>query len=70
MSETAIKISNLTNVESIKSAIIDKKKSVQNKSGSSHVSNADELMKYKDLLDTGVISQKEFDSIKQKILDL
>ena len=33
-------------------------------------SNADELKKYKDLLDSGVISQEEFDAKKKQILGL
>lgn len=33
-------------------------------------SNADELKKYKDLLDSGVISQEEFDSKKKQLLGL
>lgn len=64
------KISNLTNAESIKSVIIEKKKSVQNKSDSLNISNADELKKYKDLLDNGVISQEEYDVKKKQILGL
>lgn len=33
-------------------------------------SSADELKKYKDLLDSGVISQEEFDAKKKQLLDL
>ena len=33
-------------------------------------SNADELKKYKELLDSGVISQEEFDAKKQQLLGL
>ena len=64
------KICNLTNAESIKSVIIEKKKSTQSKSDSLNVSNADELKKYKELLDNGVISQEEFDAKKKQILGL
>lgn len=64
------KISNITNVEEIKSIIIEKKKLTQCKSNSSNASNADELKKYKELLDMGVISQKEFESKKKQILGL
>lgn len=32
--------------------------------------NADELKKYKDLLDSGVITQEEFDTKKKQLLDL
>lgn len=34
------------------------------------VSNADELLKYKELLDTGVITQEEFDAKKKQLLGL
>ena len=64
------KISNITNAESIKSLIIDKKKSEQVKTNSADISNADELKKYKELLDSGVISQGEFDAKKRQILGL
>lgn len=64
------KITNLINSESIKSVIIEKKQTLQDKSGSSGISNADELKKYKDLLDSGVISQNEFDAKKKQILGL
>ena len=64
------KISNITNAESIKSLIIDKKKSEQVKTNSADISNADELKKYKELLDSGVISQEEFDAKKRQILGL
>ena len=33
-------------------------------------SNADELKKYKDLLDSGVLSQEEFDAKKKQLLGL
>ena len=33
-------------------------------------SNADELKKYKELLDSGVISQEEFDAKKKQLLGL
>ena len=68
------KISNLTNAEEIKSVIIDKKKTAQkdmNKTVTSvPASSADELKKYKDLLDSGVISQDEFDAKKKQILGI
>ena len=34
------------------------------------VSNADELKKFKDLLDAGIISQEEFDAKKKQLLGL
>ena len=33
-------------------------------------SNADELKKYKDLIDSGVITQEEFDAKKKQLLGL
>lgn len=33
-------------------------------------SSADELMKYKELLDSGVLTQKEFDAKKKQLLGL
>ena len=33
------------------------------------VSGADEILKYKQLLDSGVITQEEFDSVKKRILE-
>ena len=43
-------------------------KSLASKSTSNEASSADDLKKYKDLLDTGVISQEEFDAKKKQIL--
>lgn len=40
------------------------------KNSNIHNSNADELKKYKDLLDSGVISQEEFDAKKKQLLGL
>lgn len=64
------KITNIANAESIKSIIIDKKKSEQIKSQNTVTGSADELKKYKELLDCGVISQEEFDAKKKQILGL
>ena len=36
----------------------------------SKTSNADELKKYKDLLDSGVITQEEFEAKKKQLLGL
>lgn len=41
-----------------------------NKNGSAQVTSADELKKYKDLLDSGVITQEEFDAKKKQLLGL
>jgi len=54
----------------MKDVIIEKKKSVQDKLDSSNISNADELKKYKDLWDNGIISKEEFDAKKRQLLGL
>jgi len=66
------KISNLINAENIKSVIIEKKKfaQAQGKSNTSNIDKADELKKYKELLEDGVISQEEFDAKKKQVLGL
>jgi hypothetical protein len=38
------------------------------KTGSIHTTTADELKKYKELLDTGAITETEYNSIKAKLL--
>lgn len=64
------KISNLSNVEKIKSVIIEKKNSAQSKSNSLNNSETDELKEYKDFLDSGDITQEVFDAKKKQILGL
>ena len=61
---------NLKNCEEV-SAVL-KKLLDQNSSDSSttNYSNADELKKFKELLDSGVISQEEFDAKKKQLLGL
>lgn len=70
----SFKISNIANAETIKSAIMSKKKSSQNNtnySGAYVEKNiADELKEYKELLDSGIISQDDFDQKKKQILGL
>lgn len=68
--DVEFRISNLTNAESMKDVIIEKKKSVQDKLDSSNISNADELKKYKELWDNGIISKEEFDAKKRQLLGL
>ena len=41
-----------------------------NNNGGAAISSADELKKYKDLLDSGVITQEEFDAKKKQLLGL
>lgn len=54
------------------SELLLKRQEKNNKVVSNSVSSstADELKKYKDLLDSGAISQKEFDAKKKQLLDL
>jgi predicted Zn-dependent peptidase len=72
---TAFKISKISNAREISSIIINKKKelqqqSVDNMNPTVGESSADELKKYKELLDGGVISQEEFEAKKKQLLDL
>ena len=46
------------------------KETQKNQSGVPATSAADELKKYKDLLDSGVITQEEFDAKKKQLLGL
>ena len=49
---------------------MEKKKMLRDKPDNANAGNADELKKYKDLLDSGVISQEEFDAKKKQLLGL
>ncbi len=69
------KINRLTNADELKNYLmnmIEKNKSENPvaSSNDNHLSNADELKKYKDLLDSGVITQEEFDAKKKQLLGL
>ena len=64
------KITNLKNAEELKSVIMERKKILRDKPDNANAGNADELKKYKDLLDSGVISQEEFDAKKKQLLGL
>lgn len=64
------KITNLKNAEELKSVIMERKKILRDKPDNANAGNADELKKYKDLLDSGVISQAEFDAKKKQLLGL
>lgn len=59
-------ISNYNEIHNEISNIIISKSSVS----TSNSSQADELKKYKELLDSGAISQEEFDAKKKQLLDL
>lgn len=66
------KILNISNVEELKTLIINKKKAERTgaKNVNTSTNSADELKKYKELLDNGVISQEEFDAKKKQLLGL
>lgn len=69
------KINRLTNADELKSYLmnmIEKNKSDTPvaSSNDNHLSNVDELKKYKELLDSGVITQEEFDAKKKQLLGL
>ncbi len=70
----AIKFGYLANADEILNAVSKLLISRQENHGTAHQeipqSSADELKKYKDLLDSGVITQKEFDTKKKQLLDL
>ncbi|MBQ7638111.1 MAG: SHOCT domain-containing protein [Clostridia bacterium] len=75
-----IKFHYIQNAEEVSTAILDKindyKKNYGNAAKSTVIentiqsSNADELKKYKDLLDSGAITQEEYDTKKKQILGL
>ncbi|MBQ2940785.1 MAG: SHOCT domain-containing protein [Clostridia bacterium] len=48
----------------------DAKKQIVSSPVAESTSNADELKKYKELLDSGVITQEEFDAKKKQLLGL
>lgn len=66
------KISNVLNADSITAYIIGKKKELQKNTMTTKdsVSSADELKKYKELLENGVITEEEFEAKKKKLLEL
>ena len=73
----AIKFSMMENCNEIHSAVSKLLVDRQNKASTAPVikqevpqSNAAELKQYKDLLDSGVISQEEFDAKKKQLLGL
>lgn len=78
-SSGAIRFCAIENVHEVKNVITALVKERQRKPQSpqpeasalkEHSSNADELKKYKELLDSGVITQEEFDAKKKQLLDL
>ena len=62
-----LNLKNCEEVSAVLKTLLD-----QNNSDSSttNYSNADELKKFKELLDSGVISQEEFDAKKKQLLGL
>ena len=65
----------LSNSDELKSYIMDyvseyKIENPVTNSNNNQPSQADELKKYKDLLDSGIITQEEFDAKKKQLLGL
>ena len=56
--------------KAITNLLIDRQNKTSAKADYAPQSNAEELKKYKDLLDSGVISQEEFDAKKKQLLGL
>lgn len=50
--------------------LIESKRHAETPSNSSTVSTADELKKFKDLLDEGILTQEEFDAKKKQLLGI
>lgn len=63
-------LTNHSEVFSSISALLQKRQKPFEITENSNVSNADEIKKYKDLLDSGVITQEEFDAKKKQLLGL
>lgn len=70
----ALKFTYLANAQEIHSAVsdllVERQKGNAAPTAAAEQSSADELKKYKELLDTGVISQEEFDAKKKQLLNL
>lgn len=64
------KIHLIENNEEIKNYILEKMSDIASSITPSNVSNADELKKFKQLLDEGLISQEEYDLKKKELLNL
>lgn len=56
--------------EDIKEKVNLAKKEKKNKANTTIISSADEIIKFKNLLDSGVISQEEFNLKKKQLLEL
>lgn len=55
---------------SIFDAMAAKGKQAANKPAKTETSGADEILKFKELLDQGIITKKEFDAKKKELLGL
>lgn len=66
------KIHLISNADELKKLIIEKKTelSKNNSEKPSFTTNADEIKKFKDLLDNGIITQEEFDEKKKQLLGI
>jgi len=66
--QDSITDSNLNKIIHEKKKKISNKEPITNMVNNNNISVADELKKFKDLLDQGVITQEEFDNQKQKLI--
>ena len=71
-SSRKIKYDSILNVDEVVSAINNARTATKSNTGVSFspISSADELTKYKSLLDSGIITQEEFDAKKKQLLGL
>ena len=63
-------VENLQEIHDCVSKLIQDQQSAKNVPHSNTVSDADEIKKYKELLDSGIITQEEFDAKKRQLLGL
>ena len=63
-------VENLQEIHDCASKLIQDQQSAKNVPHSNTVSDADEIKKYKELLDSGIITQEEFDAKKRQLLGL
>lgn len=63
-------LSNQSEIFSSISELLQKRQTTLDVNTKSNISNAEELKKYKELLDNGIITQEEFDGKKKQLLGL
>ena len=65
-----VKKNNEKKLGTVKAALLSELNELKNKPLTQTVSNADELLKLKQLVDSGVITQSEFENEKKKLLGI